>query len=162
MREAQIPAGGKSWRRTARAPARQTAQSHERQMSWQAHRILRRQVTPLDFPRQSNGVLPLGLKIGQLNFLKGSTFHNRSTARKRFPLSLGESIGGASHEVVGATGWTTTPPLQEWPPTALTKVPPAAAALGCAGSPSTKREGHRPGWLGTRSGTRGALLFARR
>ena len=49
----------------------------------------------------------------------------------------------------GRTGWTTTPPWQEWPPTALTKVPPAA--LGCAGPPSTKREGHRPGWLGTRS-----------
>ena len=44
-------------------------------------------------------------------------------------------IGGASHENVGATGWTTTPPWQEWPPTALTKVPPAA--LGCGG-PSTR------------------------
>ena len=65
---------------------------------------------------------------------------------KRFSLSLGESIGGASHEDAGATGWTTTPPWQEWPPTALTKVPPAA--LRCAGPPSTKREGHRPGWLG--------------
>ena len=26
----------------------------------------------------------------------------------------------------GTTGWTTTPPWQEWPPTAITKVPPAA------------------------------------